>query len=222
MGIDHLARMTGEAGAEPLMVRTDRHHHRLVAAETSEVEALKVLARARRANSVVQGPPGQRLRSGLRKFYTATLLAFDDLTSTDALEVLRIAPTPVLGASLSRSKIAAAQRRSGRQQRVNQRTTEIQSGLRSEQLVTNELLDAVTDEMGVDAELPPGRIVHVHFEKDGRAHGVDVWDSVETYELFVHLTLMPAMGKVAVARGLDPSKMGEPKVTITEVHRLVR
>jgi hypothetical protein len=31
--------------------------------------------------------------------------------------------------------------------------------------VTIELLDAVTDEMGVDAELPPGGIVHVHFER---------------------------------------------------------
>jgi hypothetical protein len=87
--------------------------------------------------------------------------------------------------------------------------------------VTNELLDAVTDEMGVDAELPAGGIVHVHFEKDGRAHGVDVWDSVEAYQQFVQSTLVPAMGKVAVARGLDPSQMGEPEVTITEVHRLV-
>jgi hypothetical protein len=88
--------------------------------------------------------------------------------------------------------------------------------------VTVELLDAVTDEMGVDAGLPPGGIVHVHFEKDGRAHGVDVWDSVEAYEQFVQSTLMPAMGKVAEARGFDPSKMGQPEVTITEVHRLVR
>jgi hypothetical protein len=88
--------------------------------------------------------------------------------------------------------------------------------------VTVELLDAVTDEMGVDANLPAGGILHVHFEKDGRAHGVDVWESVEVYEQFVQSTLLPAMGKVAVARGLDPSKMGEPEVTITEVHRLVR
>jgi hypothetical protein len=29
------------------------------------------------------------------------------------------------------------------------------------------------------------------------------------------------MGKVAASRGLDPSKMGEPEVTITEVHRIV-
>jgi hypothetical protein len=88
--------------------------------------------------------------------------------------------------------------------------------------VTIELLDAVTDEMGVDVKLPPGGILHLHFEKDGRAHGVDVWDSVEAYEQFVQSTLMPAMGKVAVASGLDPSRMGEPEVTITEVHRLVR
>ena len=87
--------------------------------------------------------------------------------------------------------------------------------------VTNELLDAVTDEMGVDAKLPPGGISHVHFEKGGRAHGVDVFESVEAYQQFVQSTLMPAMGKVAAARGLDVSKMGEPEVTITEVHRVV-
>ena len=88
--------------------------------------------------------------------------------------------------------------------------------------VTIELLDAVTDEMGVDGNLPPGGILHVHFEKDGLAHGVDVWDSVGAYEQFVQSTLMPAMGKVAAARGLDPSKMGEPEMTVPEVHRLVR
>jgi hypothetical protein len=88
--------------------------------------------------------------------------------------------------------------------------------------VTNEILDAVTDEMGVDAKLPPGGVMHVHFEKDGRAHGVDVWESLEAFEQFVESTLMPAMGKVAAARGLDPAKMGAPEVTVTEVHRLVR
>jgi hypothetical protein len=60
----------------------------------------------------------------------------------------------------------------------------------------------------------------VHFEKGGRAHGVDVFDSVEAYQQFVQSTLMPAMGKVAAARGLDASKMA-PEQTITEVHRLV-
>jgi hypothetical protein len=35
---------------------------------------------------------------------------------------------------------------------------------------TIDLLDALTDEMGVDAKLPAGGIVHVHFEKGGRVH----------------------------------------------------
>jgi hypothetical protein len=83
--------------------------------------------------------------------------------------------------------------------------------------LTVELLDAVTDEMGVDGNLPPGGVMNVHFERDGRAHGVDVWESVEAYDQFVQSTLMPAMGKVAAARGLDPSKMGEPEVKVTEV-----
>jgi hypothetical protein len=64
--------------------------------------------------------------------------------------------------------------------------------------------------------------VHVHFEKDGHFHGVDLWDSVEAYQQFVQSTLVPAMGRVAAAQGLDPSKMGAPEEKITEVHRLVR
>lgn len=88
--------------------------------------------------------------------------------------------------------------------------------------ITIELLDAVTDEAGVDTQRPPGLISHVHFEKDGRAHGVDVFDSVESYQQFVESTLIPAMAKVAAARGLDISNMGEPEVTITEVQRVVQ
>ena len=124
----------GDAEVLSDMVRTDRHHHRLVAADTAEVEALKVLARAHQSMVWSKGRQANVLRSTLREFYPAALLAFDDLTSGDALEVLRIAPTPVLGASLSRSKIAAALRRGGRQRRVDERVAEIQAFLRSEQL----------------------------------------------------------------------------------------
>jgi hypothetical protein len=88
--------------------------------------------------------------------------------------------------------------------------------------ITVELLDAVTDEANVDSHLPPGLISHVHVEKDGRACGVDLWDSVESYQQFLEATLMPAITKVVNARGLDISNMGETETTITEVHRLVR
>ena len=48
--------------------------------------------------------------------------------------VLAIAPTPTAGRQLSRSKIAAALRRAGRQRRIDERAVEIQTALRAEQL----------------------------------------------------------------------------------------
>ncbi|MGO8863112.1 MAG: IS110 family transposase [Acidimicrobiales bacterium] len=132
----------GDAQVLSDMVRTDRHHHRLVAADTDEVEAIKVLARAHQSMVWSKGRQANGLRSTLREFYPAALLAFDDLTSGDALEVMRIAPTPTLGASLSRPKIAAALRRGGRQRRVDERAAEIQAALRSEQLAAAPAVEA--------------------------------------------------------------------------------
>jgi len=93
-----------------------------------------VLARAHQSMIWSRGRQTNLLRSTLREFYPAALVAFDDLAGTDALEVLRVAPTPSLGAGLSRSKIAAALRRGGRQRRVDERAIEIQAALRSPQL----------------------------------------------------------------------------------------
>ena len=116
------------------MVRTDRHNHRLVAGDSEGVEAIKILARAHQSMVWSRGRQTNMLRSTLREFYPAALVAFEDLTSPDALEVLRIAPTPTLGAGLSRSKIAAALRRGGRQRRIDERAAEIQAALRTLQL----------------------------------------------------------------------------------------
>ena len=89
----------GDAGGPLRHGAHRRHDHRIVAADSEEVEALKVLARAHQSMVWSKGRQSNGLRSTLREFYPAALLAFDDLTSGDALEVLRIAPTPILGAS---------------------------------------------------------------------------------------------------------------------------
>jgi transposase len=103
----------GDAKVLADMVRTDRHNHRPVSADSETVQAVKILARAHQSMIWSRGRQTNGLRSTLREFYPAALAAFDELTSTDALEVLRIAPTPELGRALSRSKIAAALRRGG-------------------------------------------------------------------------------------------------------------
>jgi len=126
----------GDAKVLADMVRTDRHNHRRVATDSQAVQALKILARAHQSMIWSRVRQTNGLRSTLREFYPAALAAFDDLSCGDALEVLRVAPTPELGRALSRSKIAAALRRGGRQRRIDERAIEIQTALRTDQLAS--------------------------------------------------------------------------------------
>jgi hypothetical protein len=92
---------------------------------------VKVLARAHQSKVWSRRKPASRLRSALREFYPAALVAFDDLTSGDGVEVLRAAPEPARGAALSRAQIAAALRRGGRRRRIAERGAAIQAALRA-------------------------------------------------------------------------------------------
>jgi transposase len=124
----------GDAKVLADMVRTDRHNHRPVSADSEAVQTVKILARAHQSMIWSKRRQTNALRSTLREFYPAALAAFDDLSGGDALEVIRVAPTPELGRGLSVSKIAAALRRGGRQRRVTERASEIQAVLRAPQL----------------------------------------------------------------------------------------
>jgi hypothetical protein len=84
-----------------------------------------------------------------------------------------------------------------------------------------DMLDAVADEMDVNNDPPDGLIVHTHFEKDGRVQVFDVWQSAAHHQKFSEARLMPAMIKVAAARGFELPQDG-PEASVTEVHRLVR
>jgi transposase len=124
----------GDARVLADLARTDRHHHRPIAGDSELAEAVKVLARAHQGLIWTRQRQVNQLRSTLREFYPAALAAFDEVGHRDALAVLAVAPTPSLGRQLSRSKIAAALRRAGRQRRVDERAAEIQTALRTDQL----------------------------------------------------------------------------------------
>jgi transposase len=125
----------GDAKMLADLVRTDRHNHRRVAGDSDLAEAIKVLARAHQSAIWARQRQSNALRSALREYYPAAIEAFGtDLTSTDALGVLGVAPTPELGRQLSRSKLAAALRRAGRQRNVETRAEAIQAALRTDQL----------------------------------------------------------------------------------------
>ena len=131
----------GDAKVLADVVRTDRHNHRPVAADSKLVQAIKVLARTHQNLIWTRQQQVNRLRSALREYYPAALEAFGtDLAHGDALGVLAKAPTPDQGRLLSIAQIRAALRRGGRQRNVGSRAEEIKPLLRSEQLQADPLI----------------------------------------------------------------------------------
>lgn len=125
----------GDAKLLADIVRTDRHNHRQVAGDSELADAIKLLARTHQNFVWQRQRHVNRLRSHLREFYPQALEAFGtDLSFMDAVAILSIAPTPELGRRLSRSKIASALKKGGRQKNIQTRAEKIQLALRSEQL----------------------------------------------------------------------------------------
>ncbi|MGV0785257.1 IS110 family transposase [Mycolicibacterium sp. XJ775] len=116
------------------LVRTDRHNHRLIAGDSADAEAIKVLARAHQNLIWTRNQHTNMLRSALREYYPSALEAFDDLHDRDALAILGRAPEPKQAARLSVAKIRSALKSAGRQRYLDARAQEIQAALRTEQL----------------------------------------------------------------------------------------
>jgi transposase len=116
------------------LVRTDRHNHRPIAGDSVAVEAIKVLARGHQSLIWGRTRHTNALRSALREYYPAALMAFEDLADREALAVLGRAPTPQQGAALSLSAIRSTLKRAGRQRNIDARARQIQGALRSDQL----------------------------------------------------------------------------------------
>jgi transposase len=115
------------------IVRVDRAHHRPLAGDSEEAEAIKLVARTHQSLIWERSRHVLRLRSALRDFFPAALKAFPDLDASDALELLVAAPDPDRAARLTRSRIAAALRRANRRN-MDAKATEIRQVLRAEGL----------------------------------------------------------------------------------------
>ena len=140
------------------LVRTDRHNHRPLAGDSPDVEAIKVLARAHQNLIWTRTQHTNRLRSALREYYPAALVAFEDLAHGDALGVLGRAPSPEQGAHLSLTAIQSALKRGGRQRNIAARAREIRAALGTEQLaaparVTAAFAATTRATVGIIAEL---------------------------------------------------------------------
>jgi transposase len=115
------------------MVRTDSHQLRMVAGDSELAEAVKVVTRAHKTLIWERTRHTLRLRSTLREYFPAALVAFEDLTAADTLELLGKAPDPASAARLTITQITAALKRARRHHR-DRRAAEIQAALRTPQL----------------------------------------------------------------------------------------
>ena len=157
----HVAGAKSDASDAKLLadlVRTDRHNHRPIAGDTAEAEAIKVLARGHQNLIWTRTQHTNRLRSALREYYPAALVAFEDLAHGDALGVLGRAPSPEQGAHLSLTAIQSALKRGGRQRNIAARAREIRAALGTEQLaaparVTAAFAATTRASVGIIAEL---------------------------------------------------------------------
>jgi transposase len=201
----------GDARVLAELARVDGHNHRRIAGDTELAEAVKVLARAHQSMVWTRQRQTNQLRSTLREFYPAALEAFPDLASDDALAVLAVAPTPALGRSLSRSKIASALRRGGRQRRIDERAVEIQTALRTEQL---EAPAVIADAMGASVTAVVAVISELVAQIDRLE--TELADRFDQHPDAKIIRSLPGLGTILGARALaefgdDPNRFADAK-----------
>jgi transposase len=201
----------GDAFVLAELARTDGHNHRPIAADSELSEAVKVLARAHQSMIWTRQRQVNQLRSTLREFHPAAVAAFDDLASSDALAVLAIASTPSLARGLSRSKIASALRRGGRQRRIDERAAEIQTTLRAETLHAPDL---VAEAMGATVRA----LVAVIGELVAQTARLEaeLADHFEQHPDAKIIRSLPGLGMILGARALgefgdDPNRYADAK-----------
>lgn len=115
------------------IVRVDRAHHRPVAGDSADVQAVKVVARTHQSLIWDRTRHVLRLRSALREYFPAAIRAFDELAAPDTLELLAAAPDPDAAATLTKARIVAALKRAHRRN-VEERATTMLQVLRAPEL----------------------------------------------------------------------------------------
>jgi transposase len=124
------------------ILRTDAAAHRPVPDDSELAASIRVLARAHQDAIWDRMQTAAKLRSLLREYYPAFLATFEDLTSREASASLRLAPAPAEVADLRKTSLAAGLRRAGRRRGVEDTTTRIMAGLKTEQLRQPPLVEA--------------------------------------------------------------------------------
>jgi transposase len=192
------------------IVRLDRAHHRPVAGDSVEAEAIKLTARTHQSLIWDRTRHVLRLRSTLREYFPVALQAFPDLDAPDALELLSRAPDPERAARLSIATISKALQRA-RRRHVQDRAAQLAATLRTQELRQPPVLQdayaaVVASEVAIITTLNTqidrlGQVVAEHF---GRHRDAEIYTS------------LPGLGVLLAARvlgefGDDPDRYADAK-----------
>jgi transposase/transposase IS116/IS110/IS902 family protein len=104
----------GDAVMLANILRTDRHAHRPLPADTELARAVKATARQHQEAIWARQQAMNRLRSLLRDYYPQALVAFPNLAHRAAASVLRAAPTPQAAARLTPRRVVTLLKQAGR------------------------------------------------------------------------------------------------------------
>jgi transposase len=128
----------GDAVVLANILRTDRHAHRPLPADSELAQAIAVLARAQQ-NAVWDCTTAHhKLRSHLREYYPGFLQAFADarhgILRPEARTVLAAAPTPAAAARLTLAQLRALLRKAGRSRGIDAEAARLREAFRQQQM----------------------------------------------------------------------------------------
>ncbi|MFE0916130.1 IS110 family transposase, partial [Streptomyces sp. NPDC058812] len=126
----------GDALVLANVLRTDMHAHRPLPQDSDLARAVAVLARAQQDATWNRQQIANQLRSLLREYYPAALVAVEPwkngLCRPEAYQLLKLAPTPAKAARLTRTQLQTALKRAGRQRGIAADTERFREAFRAE------------------------------------------------------------------------------------------
>ncbi|MDX3854882.1 IS110 family transposase [Streptomyces sp. AK02-01A] len=132
------------------ILRTDGGLHRAMPRTSEQAAAIAVLARAQRRAVRTRRYQANQVRSLLREYYPAALLAWKDLPDgivrAEARALLALAPTPGQAAALSKRKIADTISGVGRSRLVDDHAERLRSAFHQHHLRRPPLIEAAMGE----------------------------------------------------------------------------
>jgi transposase len=128
----------GDAVVLANILRTDRHAHRPLPADSELAQAIAVLARAQQDAVWDRVTAHNKLRSHLREYYPGFLAAFaaakHGIMRPEARTILAAAPTPADAAKLTLAQLRALLRKAGRSRGIDAEAARLREAFRAPQM----------------------------------------------------------------------------------------